>query len=292
MRLQSSCTTMFSNSYTIIHPVKAKHTQCLAFTQEHRRCRLEAKEGKTCSIHRNYYTNWLKGREYMATTQRKKVEFEFQVKNKHVILTESFCRQIQEYNFYEYCITISSMNPLWNTVLVDSIFYSIVNQLQYSPLSWEEQQQRLNILLATPEVCKYIFKKIVELIKVWMTQPSIEGTDYCEKSSRLLLVLAFQLPTSSWRQMLGSTFFLEECAKEQNEISKMSKSPRKESLVKLLEEIIIPAVTLFIEDVKKHQKNSMDALKEELMMEMWKPERIQSWYDKGGWELQTMMIGC
>lgn len=227
----------------------------------------------------------------MPDTKRKKIEFEFQVKNNHVVLTEPFCREINCLVYYEYCISNSNINPLWNTVMVDTIFYSIVTGLQYNPQSWEDLQKRLNTLLTTPEVCKYIFRKIIFLIKLWMTQPSVESLDYCEKSCRLLLVLAFQLPTSRWKQMLGSTFFLEECAKEQNEISKLPESPMKESLVKLLEEIIMPAVLFFTQDVKKHQKNSMDALKEELMIEMWKPERVQSWYDKGGWALQEMMIG-
>jgi len=278
-----------------MHPLKSKNHQCQAFTKEHRRCRLEIQDEGVCSIHRNYYTNWLhKHRpfsEVKLPTKRKMAEFDFQLKNKHVIITEHYCKALEGFNplFYEYLINTADINPLWNEVELESVFYRIINRVQYHSDTWEIDQKRITAILTSPEVCKFIFKKIMYLSKLWIITPDVDMM-YRMKSGRLLFLLGFLMP-SGWKQMTGSTFFMEELTKEVNKAQEMSNQREKQDILDFLEHLVKPAIIEFNKEKKMCQKAIQNVFKEELMMEMWKPSRVQKWIDEGGWKLYDMMTG-
>jgi hypothetical protein len=128
-----------------IHPPlhKEKQKQCLGFTKEHRRCRLERlKDNKTCSIHRNYYTNWFEKCGYVLKyipwermTPRVRKELEFQLKFHHVTITEhnivSEFRNLINTDNYEKLILYHCINPIWCPhlfhALLDKYIYNFIH---------------------------------------------------------------------------------------------------------------------------------------------------------------------
>jgi hypothetical protein len=125
------------------HPVKAcGQKQCLAFTKERRRCRLERNEGsKTCHIHRNYYYQWaekeltkLKYCQWDTLTKRTQKEITFQLRFRHVVLNQEEVEKMfwnfTSVNGYERLILLSAVDPLWvkplfKKILDNYMFYVI-----------------------------------------------------------------------------------------------------------------------------------------------------------------------
>ena len=285
-----SCAAFFTPH--IMHPSRATHNQCTGFTKNHRHCRLEAVEGqKTCRIHRNYYTGWLYSHPRIdnLSTDREAAEFDFQVRNRHVTITEEYCKRIIGHNisFYEYLIKNAGINPLWNEEKLLEVFYNIVTKFQHQSADWEKDVQRLNEILTTPEVCKYIFRKILELGKQWIHDGG-DTTEYIMNSCRLLFLLGFQMP-SGWRQMISSTFFMEEVKAEIKKVNGIREEKIKQDLLNYLEHIVKPEISYFMTIAKKNVKENTNVFKEELMIEMWKPSRVQKWFDDGGEKLYEMM---
>lgn len=119
-------------------PVRAKHpdSQCCAFTKDHRRCRLTRSQGqKTCLIHRNYYYQWFdtmlfhkEGLSWYSLSRRQRYEIEFQLRHKHVILTES---DVQSFTrnpytlFPQKLIEWGAIDPFW----IESVFQGIITTL-------------------------------------------------------------------------------------------------------------------------------------------------------------------
>lgn len=274
-----------------MHPSRATHNQCTGFTRDHRRCRLEAREDqKTCNIHRNYYIGWLHSHPRLddLSTKRVKEEFDFQVRNRHVIITEEYCKRLIGANrdFYVYLIKNAGINPLWNREQLLKVFYLIVTKFQHQSTDWESDVSRISEILTTPEVCKFIFRKIVELGKLWIYAGQ-DDIEYAMSSCRLLFLLGFQMP-SGWKQMVCSTFFMEEVEEEIKMVNVIRDERIKQDLLKYLEDIVKPEINYFTMIAKKSIKENTNIYKEDLMMEMWHPSRVQKWLD-GGEKLYEMM---
>ena len=121
-----------------------KKKQCLGFTKEHRRCRLERVDGKkTCHIHRNYYNQWiqkelpmLKYMHWSTTSSRIKKEIEFQLKFCHVPITKEFIVNefwnITSTEGYELLILFHSIDPLWCPRVFDYLLDKYIYQFLYS----------------------------------------------------------------------------------------------------------------------------------------------------------------
>ena len=158
------------------HPVKARgQKQCLAFTKERRRCRLERdEESKTCQIHRNYYYQWaekelpkLKYCHWDTLTLRTQKEITFQLKFRHVILNKEEVEKMF-WNFtsvdgYERLILLGAVEPLWVKPLfkkiLDYYMLDIVEYLSFhGGFSFEHKYQSfLEALLPFPEVVSFVF---------------------------------------------------------------------------------------------------------------------------------------
>jgi len=158
------------------HPVKARgQKQCLAFTKERRRCRLE-RDGasKTCHIHRNYYHQWiekeipkLKYCPWDTLTLRTQKELIFQLKFRYVILKQEEVEKMF-WNFtsvdgYERLILLGAVEPFWVKPLFKKIldFYmlDIAEYLLFrSGFSFEHKYHSfLEALLPFPDVVRFVF---------------------------------------------------------------------------------------------------------------------------------------
>ena len=158
------------------HPVKAcGQKQCLAFTKERRRCRLERDQGsKTCRIHRNYYYQWvekelpkLKYCHWDTLTKRTQKEITFQLKFRHVILNQEEVEKMF-WNFtsvdgYERLILLGAVEPLWVKPLFRKILdYYMLDIAEYlsfhGGFSFEHKYQSfLESLLPFPDVVRFVF---------------------------------------------------------------------------------------------------------------------------------------
>ena len=158
------------------HPVKARsQNQCLAFTKERRRCRLERNIGsKTCNIHRNYYHQWaekelpkLKYCQWDTLTKRTQKEITFQLTFRHVILKQEEVEKMF-WNFtsvdgYERLILLGAVDPFWVKPLFRKIIdYYMLDMAEYlsfhTNFSFEHKYQRLlEALLPFPEVVEFVF---------------------------------------------------------------------------------------------------------------------------------------
>lgn len=160
----------------MLHPVKSLgQNQCLAFTKERRRCRLEREDiSKTCHIHRNYYHQWaekelpkLKYCHWDTLTKRTRKELEFQLTFRHVTLTkEEIERAFWNYTSvdgYERLILFGAVDPMWMKDLFKKILYFyMLDILEYlafrRDFSFEHKYQNfLEALIPFPDVVRVVF---------------------------------------------------------------------------------------------------------------------------------------
>jgi len=171
--------------FTMEHPKRAKYLQCLAYTNDHRRCRLERSTSKTCKIHRNYYTQWLVKHPlntfYSYNSVRKFNELAFQLQHGNIEVTKEY----MEYNFsightseYMFLIEYANINPLWNR----SLFKTCI--LLYSNGS---NIKKFNLLLTSVECCIEALRYLLRFEELnWTHILSAPRWKYCMCSSILL----------------------------------------------------------------------------------------------------------
>ena len=173
------------------HPKPAKILQCLAYTSDHRRCRLERSDKKTCRVHRNYYTDWLVKHPlnayYSYNSIRKFNELIFQLRYGDIVVTEEY----MQYNFsilhraeYMFLIRYANINPLWNRQLFE---YCI------SQYYMDDIQNKFNTLLTSVEACRQALRHLLKM----------EGLNW-----------PYILSAPGWKQLMGSSILIDELKTE------------------------------------------------------------------------------
>lgn len=181
-----------SHFFTMEHPKRSTVLQCLAYTNEHRRCRLERNSERTCEIHRNYYTNWITKHPLNSflsyNTRRKYNEIYFQLRNGYVRVTKNYINynfgigHIQEYMFL---IHHANINPLWNVMLFEYTISQKRNNLT-----------DFNHLLVDSDAC-------VQALTYLIKQEAIDW-------ERVLSV-------PNWKQLMGSSVFVDLAVQDQKD---------------------------------------------------------------------------
>jgi len=182
-------TNVFVLFFTMEHPKPAKVLQCLAYTNDHRRCRLERANGRTCRIHRNYYKEWLVKHPlnsyYTYNSIRKFNEIVFQLQYGDIVVNEEYIM----YNFglfhlteYMFLILHAHINPLWNRPLFEQCilwYYKDIN--------------KFNNLLTSVQACIEALRHLLKL----------EVLDW-----------TYILSASGWKQLMCSSIFIDELKTE------------------------------------------------------------------------------
>jgi hypothetical protein len=153
------------------HPKRAASikSQCLAYSKEHRRCRLERDaNSKTCSIHRNYYRDFWTNTYHSYgniewATSRQRAEYEFQLQNGHVEVPEWYFKRLKRSDRKEYLwlIQVAKCNPLCNR----EVFYYIITCMIDELLTFYDLPKdrirlltnEFELLLQTPKCCQEAF---------------------------------------------------------------------------------------------------------------------------------------
>jgi len=171
------------------HPKRAKVLQCLAYTGDHRRCRLERYNERTCRVHRNYYTDWLVKHPlnsyYSYNSIRKFNELAFQLQYGNIVINEMY----MQYNFgilhmaeYMFLIRYANINPLWNRQL-----------FEYCILQYYKDIIKFNTLLTSVEAGHQALRYLLKL----------EGLNW-----------SYILSAPGWKQFMCSSIFVDELKTE------------------------------------------------------------------------------
>jgi hypothetical protein len=196
--------------------------QCLAFSKEHRRCRLQRMDNKkTCFVHRNYYIQWiqnifptLKYIYWESMTLRMKREIEFQLKFQYVKITqEDIIREFWNTNQtdgYETLILYHAINPLWCPRLFDLLLDKYIYRIIYSNgLTPSEVQEYHNLLesFISLEVLDYVFSYI-HFRCIWLTAQQDEI--FTNLSSKLYMIWNITLSSPAWKLFLHIPFDIDD----------------------------------------------------------------------------------
>lgn len=157
------------------HPKRAtsEHTQCLGYSKDHRRCRLERDaNSKTCSIHRNYYRDWwyYTFRPFSTmewASKRQKAEYEFQIQNDHVQVPERIIQDLRtsDLKLYRWFIRVAHIDPLLNRrCFIHNLSYPVDSLLMAYTISEERIQtcvEEIRSMLVSPKCCEEAFSILV-----------------------------------------------------------------------------------------------------------------------------------
>lgn len=157
------------------HPKRAASdkSQCLGYSKDHRRCRLERDaDSKTCSIHRNYYRDWWT-KTYRSygnidwASSRQRAEYEFQLRNGHTEVPDWYFARLRKGDRKEYLwlIQVAKCNPLRNLELFYYVILCMVDEL-LTFYSLEKERIRVvvsefELLLQTPKCCQEAFSVLL-----------------------------------------------------------------------------------------------------------------------------------
>jgi len=234
----------------------------MAFSKDHRRCRLET-NGKTCHIHRNYYNYWFSKNttfypEFLSQRKKKEIIFQFQhikgVKEHIELLTQDYIL------WYSFLIENNCINPLWNTELLNILTIDTINK-----------GKQIGYILINADVCKAVYKLLLSTTTKGVVNPHLRDQDYVDLWERNFTDI------SEWKQMTGSVFIMSEYKKVLDETVKKNNA----KLVNILEGVVLPCLVSFKERTLPKLRRSLP-FKEELVMNRLHPSRIEKMIEEGG----------
>jgi hypothetical protein len=248
------------------HPKLSPNNEmrCMAFSKDHRRCRLET-NGKTCHIHRNYYNNWFSKNitfhpEFLSQRKKKEIIFQFQHMEGVKEYIEGLDQNLDYLDWYSFLIQNYCINPLWNTYLLHVLTIFKINQ-----------KEQIGYILINPDICKEVYKSLLSTTIKGVANPHLRDQDYVDLWERNFTDIA------EWKQMTGSVFIMSEYKKVLDEAVKKNNA----KLVNILEGVVLPCLVSFKERTLPKLRRSLP-FKEELVMNRLHPSRIEKMIEEGG----------
>lgn len=281
---------------SVPHPSrsKTKRSQCLGFSREHRRCRLEQEEGsKTCHIHRNYYPDWFLNHhgfyDITTLTPRQQKEYTFQLGGGHVIPTEQYIINLtlNMRGYYIFLVEVAKINPLLNRrIFSDIIARTVDDQIFYNRIERQTPTRDLKKILTAPETCQYALEGILTRISLYTSSNTIQ----IDRDLFIASIMEiFEETQWGWKQILHS-YIVEECfaahvtllttqgANAFNDGDFEERDAQRALLYcRLIKEQLIQKMNTWSRGVR----DSIQPLKGDLMAAAWKPERVEKWMEAG-----------
>lgn len=259
--------------------------QCLAYSRNnHRRCRLRRLYGqKTCSTHKNYYTNWFTNHQpwYRVTwlSERELAEWRFQLVRGHVEVPEVHVRglQAQFVEYYRFLVTYARIPVEWNTACLNT---SLTDTMRQMFANEEGAERDLQVFLNTPRDCIVVFQHLFYAwIQHLITLRRETGTwvPYATAYN----VLRNSLHTcEEWRQVFYSVE-LEKIVTTRATILHVSGSLLGDVdilYIQPLQNDLLHNLKVFL---KSSIRRRLEPYHEELMQVMWHPERVAAMLEAG-----------
>lgn len=267
--------------------------QCLAFSQDHRRCRLEREpSSKTCRIHRSYYTDWLLQHptfvSFLDLTVRQTTEYLFQIEGGHVEIPNWYVETVtpSQIIYFPILMKATHHSPMVNV----RTFANYIHRI-YKKYTTEEMYERMKICMKDVESVLFILDGLIHEIMTHLPSPwMIQDTDTLVDVSYRQLYNLTQDPL--WRQILFATEDIQECF-ETNRKSLVNYFAGNPVFVPVYEEFFSEtAIYRFCRSFHQHHAASIKArcavYKEELMVAAWHPDRLERWLNEGLVTLETL----
>lgn len=266
--------------------------QCLAFTKDHRRCRLQRDDGQqTCEYHKEYFLKWLethKGFHHAISSKRQMEEYRFQICNHHVTIPESYIATltIHYQAYYEFLVKETGCSSLVNHRCfkygIDTLSWAIFIETNLA------RTKRLFNSLAhfftdveSILFCFRLFwKEMVETFRFYKADDEM----YQKRFQQV-----FYSPV--WRPILFNKelWYTIQTVWEENQRREIEQGILMNRALELKEQWsrerfqdMLYTMTAFHQ---KKMKGRIQPFKEELIAAAWHPKRVERWLEMGGFEL-------
>lgn len=271
---------------------RSSDEQCLAFTKEHRRCRLQKEEGqRTCPYHKEYFSRWFhtrKGFHRAVSSKREIEEYRFQICKKHVTVPESHIASL-DVNYSEYYRWLlehtdysATANRRCLKYCVDTLSWSI-----FIDASLSRTKRLFNSLaylftdVESIQICFELFwKEMVETFRFYKGDSQFFTQRFRQ---------VFYSPV--WRPILFRKdlwFCIQEIWEQNHEREAQQRVNMNPHLQFKGEWSRERFQDMLYEMTMFHQtkiKERIQPFKEELMAAAWHPRRVEKWLELGGFEM-------
>lgn len=266
--------------------------QCLAFTKDHRRCRLQRDEGsKTCPYHTQYFSTWLEthpGFQRSSSSRRLIEEYEFTISNRNIEIPELYIEAIDiNYSeYYAYLIDQTGYSAAINTrclkYCVSSLAWPMIiaENLTTTKQMFNSLAPLFTDVESTMVCFTRLWKEIVETFRFYEKEESA----YMKRFRQV-----FYSPI--WRPIMFNRdlWYTIQTIWEANQAREVNMMGRMNPHLRFKEEWSRERFQdMLYEVMSYHQKRVKDRIqpfKEELIAAAWHPRRVEKWLEMGGFEL-------
>jgi hypothetical protein len=258
--------------------------QCCAFGKDHRRCRLASlPETNTCYVHKFYYINWFNSHPGFFSlnfiSKRQLKEYIFQFRNRYVTLPVAHVTSIPAnwYDYYNTIIMYTDHCPLVNRACLRNVVNIIVRGafVPIAPGQFDESvYEDLRFFLKSPEACAVVFHELVQagldlLRWGWRNVPRTVDVIHSIYSKFFAL--------EEWRYIA--------CGSSLIKLFKNALTPM-DRFDHFVRTTFHPAFVGAIRELKQthrsHMKNRVAVFREELVAQVFHPDRMQQLIDTYG----------
>ena len=270
---------------------RSPEEQCLAFTKDHRRCRLQRDEGsKSCPYHKDYFLHWLethRGFHHVISSKRHIEEYRFQICNKHVHIPESYIASlaINYQAYYEFLVKETGCSSLVNRrclkYCIDNLSWTIFSEKNLART--KRLFNSLAHLFTDVESILFCFtlfwKEMVEIFRFYEAEDAV----YMKRFEQV-----FYSPV--WRPIIfnAKLWYTIQTIWEENQRRETEQSilmnrhfEFKEQWTRERFQDMLYEMTIFHQ---KKMKERVQPFKEDLMAAAWHPKRVEKWIDAYGIE--------
>ena len=273
------------------HIAESPEKQCLAFTKDHRRCRLQRDEGsKSCPYHKDYFLYWLEthgGFQSSSSSKRLIEEYNFTISNRNIEIPESYIATmtIHYSEYYKYLIDqtgySSTLNMTCLKYCVDAVAWPmfIATKLETTKHEFNNLAPLFTDVESTLYCFQLLWKEIVETFRFYEK----EDAAYMKRFRQV-----FYSPV--WRPLIFNKdlWYTIQTIWEENQLREQRTRNRMNPLLQFKAEWSRERFQdMLYEMTTYHQKKMKERIqpfKEELMAAAWHPRRVEKWINMYGLE--------
>jgi len=290
-------------------------TACKAFRKsDFQPCQKQARNGHhTCYSHRNFYSKpyWKNlffsldspylplgvGYSKESVVGRIEAAVVYALENNLVVLTQEDCATIscpppQQFHFQQQTavdlwtilVRTGKVDPTWNIPLTKFCIYTFAKmRLPYLLDVAPSLDKRLGAFLECPKIEPHKFmENVIGYLSLFLAQRNYPDT--IKKETIQYVIREFTEHPAFKRSLFLPSEILTQ------EIQRIPANLLTEEWRHYLTNIIVQDVRTKRQDVKAFHHQYVENFKEELVMKVFHPNRVEKWLEEGGFELLDMMF--